>query len=853
MKSIFAKLFFCSRGDQPKTRCACIRTNQQRNMESSQENMNMATSLKQLFLTFFSVLRRSLISVHSPIRRTCNNWPRRKSLEPCPLSEHVFDVRRLMYSLIKNCLQFSCIFIYSAFLSTDISASTTSPDFTEDELKFIAHSPTIHYSEVNWQPLSDIDSLPAYGGMIADYLTIILQQSGVRLEFVYAGPSWQDVLDKYNRHEIELIPALAKEDRIGRPFLYTDPYVVFPLVIVTRPDVDFISETGKLSGKKVGVGKGYSSFHFLKKNYPDIKLVETVDIQAGLKLLHDGAIDAFVDHLAVVSANINKSGYNLKIAGKTEFNFEHRIGIDPAYPELVSIINKILSKITNEEHNQIYNKWVRLQQESKKDYGPIFKILVITALTLITMGTITLLFVLNNKRLRNYQNKLAASQKILDEINAGLEDKVAQRTAELQLANESTMILLDEKKRSEFFAREMSNRNELILQSVSEGIFGVDGSGITTFVNTATERLLGYSADELIGKSIHLLIHKSINGNICPEEECVVSKSIKEGMRHEVNSNFCRKDGTCFPVQIVSAPLAKENDIFGAVIIFRDISDLLANEQRLIETNKFQAIGQLAAGVAHELNTPIQYIKNNVSFFGQAVHDVSLYLQCAQALCDQAEDMGPIQIREQLHLLKNNYDLDYLLDELPDAVNETTQGIEQIVNIVQSMKELSHPGKGQNTWTNLNRVIENAMMISKNEWKYVAELERDLDPNLPTFQCNPDSWIQMLINFILNSVHSIEERQLTNPAPGLIKIGTRWLDNQIELKILDNGTGVSEETKSQMFKPFYTTKKVGKGTGQGLAFASNLIEKVHKGTIQCDNRPEGGVVFEIRVSISVEE
>lgn len=775
---------------------------QKRHMEPSQGNIDMVTSLKQFFLTFFSAKRPLLLS---------------------------------------------CIFIGSAFLSAAAPAATTHPDFTEAELQFIDHSPTIHYSEVNWKPLSDIDSLPTYGGMIADYLAIILHQSGVRLEFVYAGQSWQDVLNKYNRHEIELIPAVAKEDKIGRPFLYTDPYVVFPLVIVTRPDVDFICETGKLSGKKVGVGKGYTSSHFLKNKYPDILLVETDDIPAGLKLLHDGAIDAFVDHLAVVTANIKKSGYNLKIAGKTEFNFEHRIGVDPCYPELVSIINKILGKITLEEHNQIYNKWVRLQQESKTDYGPIFKILVITVLILTALGARTLFLVLNNQRLKNYQNRLETSQKALNELNAGLEDKVAQLTAELQLAHESTKILLEEKNRSEFLARELSNRNELILQSVSDGIFGVDRSGITTFVNTAMERLLGYSAAQMIGKSIHPLIHKSINGNVCPEEECVVCRTIKEGGMHEVKSNYCRKDETCFPVQIVSAPLVKENEIVGAVVVFRDISECLANEQRLIETKKFQAIGQLAAGVAHELNTPIQYIKNNVTFFGQAVHDVSIYLQGAQSLCDQVQNMDPSLIQEQLHFLKKNHDIEYLLKELPEAVIETTQGIEQIIKIVQSMKELSHPGDGQKTWADLNRAVENAVTISKNEWKYVAGLETDLDPNLSTFQCNPDSWIQMLINFIVNSAHSIEERQTTDPGPGMIEIRTRELENQIELKIMDNGTGIDEEKKSQMFKPFYTTKKVGKGTGQGLAFASNLIEKVHKGTIQCNNRPEGGVIFEIRV------
>jgi ABC-type amino acid transport substrate-binding protein len=173
-------------------------------------------------------------------------------------------------------------------------------------------------------------------------------------------------------------------DRIGRDIFITEPFVSFPMVIVTRENVSFIKETFELNGRKVAVGKGYTSSNFLQTRYPGIIRIETEDDEHALVLLSNGEVDAFIEHMAVALETMQKSGFNnLKIGGITEFKFEHRIGIDPKYPQAVSIINKVLASISEEEHRAIYRKWLDIKYEQVIDYSLIWKIIIVSSLLLL--------------------------------------------------------------------------------------------------------------------------------------------------------------------------------------------------------------------------------------------------------------------------------------------------------------------------------------------------------------------------------------------------------------------------------------------------------------------------------------
>ncbi len=251
---------------------------------------------------------------------------------------------------------------------------TSCLEFSSQETEWIYHVEKLKFSEVEWEPLSYVDEYPVYKGIIADYLKIISEATGIEMDFIQSK-TWQEVLDKFVSKDIDLIPALSSDDYIGTDVLLTEPYISFPLIIATRPDIDFISNTNELVGKKVGVGEGYTSYHFLNTNYPDIELVTSSNVVEGLKMLHNGKIDAFVGHMAVVMDAIRKSDMDLSIAGKTEYVFEHRIGLPPEHELTVSIINKVLEEITPEEHNRIYNRWIKMNVETP-DYSLVWKILL---------------------------------------------------------------------------------------------------------------------------------------------------------------------------------------------------------------------------------------------------------------------------------------------------------------------------------------------------------------------------------------------------------------------------------------------------------------------------------------------
>ena len=276
---------------------------------------------------------------------------------------------------MKKIFFFSLVVFFTELLI--IIENPLSLELTPEEKHWIEQNKSLRFSEVEWEPLSCINKYPEYNGIIAEYLNIISEKTGIKMIFIKSN-SWQEVIDKFIKRDIDFIPALALNDDIGTDVAFTNSYISFPLIIATRPSVDFISYTDELAGKKVGVGKGYSSYHFLKKNYPNIEIVTSYDVDDGIKMLYEGEVDAFVGHIAVVKDVIKKSGLNLRIAGKTEYIFDHRIGLHPEQKIAAIIFNKVLNEITPEEHNRIYNKWIKMDIEPVKtiDYSLTWKIII---------------------------------------------------------------------------------------------------------------------------------------------------------------------------------------------------------------------------------------------------------------------------------------------------------------------------------------------------------------------------------------------------------------------------------------------------------------------------------------------
>ncbi len=312
--------------------------------------------------------------------------------------------------------------------------------------------------------------------------------------------------------------------------------------------------------------------------------------------------------------------------------------------------------------------------------------------------------------------------------------------------------------------------------------------------------------------------------------------------------------GLDIPVEIVQQYVTLSEGENRFVSIVRDISDRLSADRekdkmqtQLLHAQKLESVGQLAAGIAHEINTPTQFIGTNIDFMAEAVQDISGFMTEVQKIADSAPQEIGDRIREALE----EADWEYLAEELPRAISQSQDGVRRVTSIVLAMKEFSHPSSREKVPQDLNHIIETTVTVARNEWKYVADMELDLDPNLPHIPLLTDEMGQVLLNMLVNGAHAIAEKLGDNPdgVKGRITVSTKKVDDKVELRICDTGQGITEKVQLRIFDPFFTTKKVGKGTGQGLAISHDVIVEKHNGTIQVDSTPGEGTTFIIRLPL----
>lgn len=267
---------------------------------------------------------------------------------------------------------------------------------------------------------------------------------------------------------------------------------------------------------------------------------------------------------------------------------------------------------------------------------------------------------------------------------------------------------------------------------------------------------------------------------------------------------------------------------------------------------KMEAIGQLAAGIAHEINTPTQYIGDNTTFLQGAFKDFLSLLEDYKKLSNLAQNNSLFtDALRGIEDKSKKIDLDYLVSEIPTAIKQSLEGIERVSGITKAMKEFSHPGSQEAAPANLNQNIQSTVTVCRNEWKYVADVKLELEPNLPEVPCCVGEINQVVLNMIINATHAISDKfEKGKKGKGLINIKTSRDSEWVTIKISDNGAGISEKNKQRIFEPFFTTKGVGKGTGQGLMLSFAIIKEKHKGTLSFDSKEGEGTTFLIGLPIN---
>jgi len=270
-------------------------------------------------------------------------------------------------------------------------------------------------------------------------------------------------------------------------------------------------------------------------------------------------------------------------------------------------------------------------------------------------------------------------------------------------------------------------------------------------------------------------------------------------------------------------------------------------EVQLRQAQKLEALGTLAGGIAHEINTPTQYVGDNVRFLEASFADVCIVLDRAAELGAAAEaepNLAPLA--GALRAAEAAADLDFLRDEIPTAIAQSLDGVDRIRQIVLAVKEFSHPDVKEVSAIDLNHAIETTITVSRNQWKYVAELETALAPDLPPVPCRGGEINQVILNLIVNAAHAIEAK---GAGIGKIAVATACVDGWAEIRVSDTGTGIPAEIRERIFDPFFTTKAPGKGTGQGLAICHTIVVQKHGGSIQVESEPGVGTTFVVRLPL----
>jgi two-component system, NtrC family, sensor kinase len=375
-----------------------------------------------------------------------------------------------------------------------------------------------------------------------------------------------------------------------------------------------------------------------------------------------------------------------------------------------------------------------------------------------------------------------------------------------------------------------------VVEQNNLGILALDKQKRCIFANMAAEEITGRPSSKLLGEKLGYPL------NINDSTEVNITRYDGSHRIVEMNTSKTIWKG-CFAYLMVLHDITQRKEIERKAKI---------QEERLQQIQKLESIGQLAAGIAHEINTPTQFIGDNTHFLYNSFKDIeqifTAYDQLVTAISDG--NKSDIAISDVKHLAED-IDLEYLRNEIPKCILQSREGVERISSIVRAMKNFSHPGKSEKELIDINAAIENTITVSRNEWKYDAELTTDFDYELQHIPCLAGEFNQAILNMIVNAAHAIKEAKKADTAKnGVIHIKTRKSGNWATISICDNGTGIPDELRARIFDPFFTTKDVGIGTGQGLAITYATIIERHAGNIEVESEIGQGTTFTIWLPIN---
>ena len=388
---------------------------------------------------------------------------------------------------------------------------------------------------------------------------------------------------------------------------------------------------------------------------------------------------------------------------------------------------------------------------------------------------------------------------------------------------------------------------EEFLDCVPSILIGLDSTGRVTRWNPAAANTLGLKAELATGRTLDECgiqwLHPRMHSEIARWLQAAAPS-------HRCPDISYRKDGKTRLLGLEIHRIRAQNQATAFIITGTDLTERRSLEMELQQAQRLESVGQLAAGIAHEINTPIQYVGDNIRFLRDAFEGeqpvLAEYEQVRRAA--QSQTVTPGMLASLTDAIEQA-DMEYLSREIPKAVEQSLDGVERVATIVRAMKEFAHPGRKEKAAADLNKAIQNTLIVARNELKYVADVETHFG-ELPMVICHLTDMNQVFLNLLINAAHAIGEVVKKTEKKGTITVRT-WQDgDQAMITISDTGCGIPEAIRSKIFDPFFTTKPVGKGTGQGLAIARSIVVEKHGGNLSFE--PNGGQGTTFSISLPIE-
>jgi PAS domain S-box-containing protein len=382
-------------------------------------------------------------------------------------------------------------------------------------------------------------------------------------------------------------------------------------------------------------------------------------------------------------------------------------------------------------------------------------------------------------------------------------------------------------------------RYAAILSSTEDAIVTVSLDGLITLWNPSAAELYGYAGHEVLGRSF-----TTLDPEAAPTFVAVMDEVLR-GTPCSLEISHRRADGSTVHASLVLSRICDPDGVpSGVVGIGRNIGEQKARDAEFHQESKLESLGRLSAGLAHEINSPIQFVGDNARFLEEAYQELIRVVEIYRGLLDTSNPIGWIERQERVREAEASIDFDFLQKEIPSAVEQTLEGIERVSTIVRAMKTFSHQGHKEQVPADLNEALAATVTVTRHQVSEVANMVLDL-ADLPPVRCNIADLNQVFLNLIVNAADAIEE----TGRRGVIVVSSALEGEDVVVRVSDTGGGIPEDVRPMIFDPFFTTKDVGRGSGQGLPLARAVVQEGHGGTLTMESVPGEGTTFSVRIPV----